>query len=46
LVKLVEFGAKEDLIREHGLILCDQGRGEGPTERILDDFFILGGAEE
>ena len=46
MVKLVEFGAKEGFIREHGLILCDQGRGEGPTERILDDFFILGGAEE
>ena len=46
MVKLVEFGAKDDLIWEHGLILGNQGRGEGPTERILDDFFILGGAEE
>ncbi len=46
MVKLVKFGAKEDLIWKHGLILCDQGWRESPTERILDDFFILGSAEE
>ena len=42
----MELGFEQFLVGEHGFILGDHGGGEAAAEAILDDFGVLGGAEQ
>jgi hypothetical protein len=46
LVQFMQLDLQQFLVRQEGFILGDHGRGEGAAEAILDDLFILGGAEQ
>ena len=45
-VKLMELGLQELLLGQASLVFCDQGRGDGTAQGVLDDLMILRRAEQ